>query len=963
MRKNIFRLIMLAAMPMMLALGITSCAEHDNPVDPNPLADQVKGIWWTLFDQEGTTATGKAFTRVGTGFQLLEDGTGYGATFYFNNDEGDPIEMRGGKGFTPFTYTTSQDGTITLHFEKGYQPDVDYFKGMTLRYQDGHISLASPRFTTQLELANEQVTALIEQWDQTMNGGASASNYNINDEDFTPTTWREQEAIYIYDGTGKDATDAKGRTGYTLVNMPWYDGDVVTNLPEGFCNNITPENGWEWVLNRCGSSNAVNCNFFAVYNKYTGTLRFFYYMPSEFSTGNDHVWQVSMTDHLAQQSTWPYGIPEDKTIQNKNTIGQMGDGTFMTYVTPWTNYMSNDGLITPNAGWWAFDIDLSQTRPDDVQPTDNIRLQMRSWNTQHTSLSSTIHAAIEGSFAGDLNAEVNLLQTQHLNTSATGILFKLGSMAGGLGTAIYNLVSPDGDKGKAFGGIVEFAKGGCNLAGIRTEGAHDIDGSIKGKMEGTLTLALAGSIDTEGTIQGSYPAVGVASPTIQMKDFDTKNSHFGQGVWNLKSAPVVYWTNADAWWKEDEWMGVYDAYGHALPCYNYCQMTPYFFDPNSVEIELNPNIFPTSEIEWVEVDAVCGARKGSQLRNDALRSAFGVGGSTSRNFAIRGWSQHEWKRYYISRELKENDLLMDFLRDYDDKLGMSQSHVIYSQDNGYSFNDKKFSWTETVKGRGADGYAIEPQYLGGYQTGYMPFLEVSVTVLVKLKSMDTPVLLSRNYLPEIKSFDAAEFNNAVHKAKPYASKMQGHTELYDYQMRRIYTILDDYDVDAVFPDGFLPKLTATSGSPYTYNYDRIFDGDWFTDWKSKETDMTDGMWYVEFRSSRPLVPARYYMTASHSCASFVWNDTTNPYNWRLLAKAKEGDQWTTIATVTNDDRLPGGYDRPSPLPKYQDRVEYPLDVTGKTWQYFRLEILNTRNSLIPNYVGWLELAEFDFGKN
>ena len=95
MRKNIFRLMMLAAMPMLLALGITSCAEHDIPVDPNPLADQVKGIWWTLFDLEGTTATGQAFTRVGTGFQLLEDGTGYGATFYFNNDEGDPIEMRG----------------------------------------------------------------------------------------------------------------------------------------------------------------------------------------------------------------------------------------------------------------------------------------------------------------------------------------------------------------------------------------------------------------------------------------------------------------------------------------------------------------------------------------------------------------------------------------------------------------------------------------------------------------------------------------------------------------------------------------------------------------------------------------------------------------------------------------------------------------------------------------------------
>lgn len=508
---------------------------------------------------------------------------------------------------------------------------------------------------------------------------------------------------------------------------------------------------------------------------------------------------------------------------------------------------------------------------------------------------------------------------------------------------------------------MEFAKGGCNLAGIKTETAHDIEGTIKGKMEGTITLGLTGNIDTEGTIRGSYPTVGVASPTIHMKDFDLKNSHLGQGVWNLKTAPVVYWTNVDAWWKEDEWMGVYDAYGHPLPCYNYCQMTPYFFDPNSVEIELNPNVFPTSEIEWVEVDAVCGARKGSQLRNDALRSAFGVGGSTSRKFAIRGWSQHEWKRYYISRELKENDLLMDFLRDNDDKLGMSQSHVIYSQDNGYSFNDKKFQWTETVKGRGADGYAIEPQYLGGYGFSYtyMPFLEVSVTVLVKMKGMDTPVLLSRNYLPEIKSFDKEEFNNAVHKTKPYASKMQGHTELYDYQMRRIYTILSDYDVDAVFPDGFFPKLTATSGSPgwsERYSYKKIFDRDWATDWRSPNTNKDKyNVWFVEFQSTWPISPKSYYMTISSSCYAYVWEDSSNPDSWTLWGKKKEGDYWVLLDKVTGDTKMPAGYNTK------QVRVEYPLSKSG-TWQYFRLEIKHTRNE-DNGMAKVLELAEFDFGKN
>ena len=307
---------------------------------------------------------------------------------------------------------------------------------------------------------------------------------------------------------------------------------------------------------------------------------------------------------------------------------------------------------------------------------------------------------------------------------------------------------------------------------------------------------------------------------------------------------------------------------------------------------------------------------------------------------------------------------MDFLRDNDDKLGMSPSHVIYSMDNveywnHYNPSSTKFSWTETIQGRGADGYAIEPQYLGGYSYTYMPFLEVSVTVLVKLKSMDTPVLLSRNYLPEIKSFDKVEFNNAVHKAKPYASKMQGHTELYDYQMRRIYTILSDYDVDAVFPDGFFPKLTATSGSPgwsETYSYKKIFDRDWATDWRSPNTNKNkDNVWFVEFQSTWPISPKSYYMTISSSCYAYVWESSTNPDSWTLWGKEKEGDDWVLLDKVTGDTKMPAGYNT------RQVRVEYPLSKSG-TWQYFRLEIKHTRNEDNGN-AKELELAEFDFGTN
>ena len=190
--------------------------------------------------------------------------------------------------------------------------------------------------------------------------GAAADNYNINDGEFTANNWYEQEAIYLYDGIGQDKTDPLGRAGYTLVNLPWHQGDMQSNLPNGFCKDINRENGWELVLNRCGSRSIKNNNFIALYNNYTGTLRFFYYQPENFQTGNDHVWEVKMTDNMAQNSTLRYSVPQDRSIKHKDEIGQTTtDNTIVEYIAPWVGSLSQDGLITPNAGWWAFDVDLS----------------------------------------------------------------------------------------------------------------------------------------------------------------------------------------------------------------------------------------------------------------------------------------------------------------------------------------------------------------------------------------------------------------------------------------------------------------------------------------------------------------------------------------------------------------------------------------------------------------------------
>ena len=278
----------------------------------------------------------------------------------------------------------------------------------------------------------------------------------------------------------------------------------------------------------------MNNNFFAVYNKYTGILRFFYYQPSGFSAGNDHVWEVTMTDHLANHSSFCYGIPKDAAIKDKMAIAQNHSGIAMC-IAPWVSTKSHDGLVTPNAGWWAFDVDLSGYRGEDINPDDFIKLQMRSWDVMHTSLSSAMAAAIDGTLAADMKLE----ESSHTVNSITGFAADLKTLAG-MGVNLYKAVGSfqEGKVDDTFSGCISFAKGYCNLVGIDLKEGKTVK-QLEGKIGGTVNLAMAGNLSTTGVMEGSKPVVGVVSPTFYMKDFDTKTSHLGQGTWTLKTSPMV----------------------------------------------------------------------------------------------------------------------------------------------------------------------------------------------------------------------------------------------------------------------------------------------------------------------------------------------------------------------------------------------------------------------------------------
>ena len=119
--KQTIRLLLAA---LTIVLGLASCATNDLPVDPDVLVKEMSGMWWSLADQEGTykdATDSYPYTRMGQAICFNEDGTGYGVTFFFNDDQGDPIAIIGGDGLAPFTYTSKADGRLSLDFTDAYK--------------------------------------------------------------------------------------------------------------------------------------------------------------------------------------------------------------------------------------------------------------------------------------------------------------------------------------------------------------------------------------------------------------------------------------------------------------------------------------------------------------------------------------------------------------------------------------------------------------------------------------------------------------------------------------------------------------------------------------------------------------------------------------------------------------------------------------------------------------------------
>ena len=611
---------------------------------------------------------------------------------------------------------------------------------------------------------------------------------NVNDEDFlacnhkfTKDNWRQSAFIYLYDKQSSDDWGLLTRKGYKKVALPWASKidnslSVQSHIPSALVDQTTPENGWEMVLNYCGYNQDANANLIFFYNKYTGMMRVMYYIPEDFSGGGDHFWEISVTDNMAYRSPWRYGVPMDHNIdaEGKKAIGQTDTRTMHDLAMPWCSEIGTDAR-TPNQGWWAFDFDMSNYNTQHtINDQDEIVLTLHTQDKSAVTLQSTLTGQMSGSIS--LNSVGGLSGGDVANDILTGLA--------GVGKAVAGGIAAKAQRGMdAFNGLADALGLGAGMAGI-----FGGDGT---SLEGTISLGMTGNIDTQGIIQTAQTAKGFPSGLhIKMAKFDMKHSHMGQGVWNLKMAPFIYMTNQLQAGYTVPWKDEKDAKDDC-PCFGCI----WFFDPHSVQVELNHDIFPEGQIESMKVDVLPGARYANKVTGtDGYRKFLGLNDRDLNKINTFGFNTGlgdigpSASIYVTWGEAHESEILSYYYRNCWNDRPEGTEYCIYAP------IEKVNGSPQVVYGMGIrkQKCIVEPQLAVSASSNscIAPPVEVNVQVTLTMKD-GKKYVFNRIYLPQItfKNNTQAELENLWNTAfnvKDYKNYQQYDLETYDYNRKRCY---------------------------------------------------------------------------------------------------------------------------------------------------------------------------------
>lgn len=465
------------------------------------------------------------------------------------------------------------------------------------------------------------------------------------------------------------------------VPLPWaWDKSPICYLPKGDNRDITTEvykmidnkTDWALVFNLTGIDNLPGRNYFGLYNRYTGTLRVFYYLTQDLvptNNASDHLWSFTLNSSLAEHLSAQFTIPRKEKAEGAY-LARVSRPYLTSPTTDVYNPLSGSTSNVLATGWWAFDVGMAAYRDHSFfgQPLLNAAsIQLCTFNEEKVLLNSVIKGNLNGELSGSVNLDLlrptkangwAVFGSQLLGSAATlftntywlnevcgkrNAPIDLGDVGannnnnGNVAPEAPNNIAPrvfGQTKGIAVGIVSILVGSAISIAAKYLAGAGSqavVDENF-GALNATANLDLNAVMATQGSIGAPtpnlVPPVSMSMEYLREKDSNGNYTCLGEGVWNVEKHPVIYVVK-DAYWYENKFTvlstqkefpvgensqnpsDVYSYYLGATKGSRPGLRLITFFDPTSIEgVSMNPKLF-NDELESIRVYQSYGVYPGS----------------------------------------------------------------------------------------------------------------------------------------------------------------------------------------------------------------------------------------------------------------------------------------------------------------------------------------------------------------
>ncbi len=546
------------------------------------------------------------------------------------------------------------------------------------------------------------------------------------------------------------------------TGTPWVKGNTTNNrIPKDLLDELVEDPSWEVAYSGFENKNATDEPYLIFYNEATGIARVLYF-SLDIPSGNQMLFVVQAENKNAVWNhAMTYGVPDCSTqtalCVNPYSTNSLSD-KFTAFVKPYNQNENDLNTTLPfDTGWYAFDLDMSSYSGETInnQSFPDFHIFALSGNTANFNMTSDM----EASSSGELK--------QIVRTAATSSAFgNFSSFKGILKTAthvyssyikpVVKIVSSGGTDVKSY-----VALGKSAVSDITTKAKP---AGVDTTLWGNFNMSTTGRIESSGTISESKPS-GVPQLSID-KNAINPNCHFGQGIWNISEKPVIYTATA------------------THNCGGGRYYLPYFLDPTSIKVEINPYILKKAENIHVTSYAVAYPQK--ELGHTDLYAEAIYGQSDRANYEVSNY-----KSLFTTGD---NNFKLECL-----------------EENGYTYrikynddSDRQRLFTGTLT---EDGVMIEPR-IGWYNKYYcapdgekMPDLVIVVNLSYDIKIGDTveTFFYSKRFLPQIKKLGNDKY-------KSTASNILERAYFDDYSV-----LSDGKYIDYVLPELSLGRVTKELG--------------------------------------------------------------------------------------------------------------------------------------------------------